>query len=98
MTTTLIADKYQFLSAIETYEARVKKRQSLTHTRHDNNDRRYKGFNLLDEADASLFRLLLEDQFVIQGFSNKLLRQHLTGKKFQSNYPVIETPAGSRPD
>ena len=70
----------KFLSAIETPEAGVKKLHSLTHTRHDDKDRRYKGFNLLDEEDASLFRLLLDGQFVIQGFCNKGLRQHLTGK------------------
>jgi hypothetical protein len=70
----------KFLSDIDTPDAGVKKLQRLTQTCHDDKDRRYKGFNLLDEEDASLFRLLLEGQFVIQGFSNKALRQHLTDK------------------
>jgi hypothetical protein len=70
----------KFLSDIDTPDAGVEKLQRLTQTRHDDNDRRYKGFNLLTEEDASLFRLLLDGQFVIQGFSNKALRQHLTDK------------------
>jgi hypothetical protein len=70
----------KFLSAIDTPDAGVKKLQRLTQTCHDDKNRRYKGFNLLDEEDASLFRLLLAGQFVIQGFSNKALRQHLTNK------------------
>jgi len=44
------------------------------------NDRRYKGFNLLAEEDASLFRLLARGEFFISGFSNKSLRQHLLRK------------------
>lgn len=70
----------KFLSDIDTPDAGVKKLQRLTQTCRDDNDRRYKGFNLLDQEDASLFRLLLAGQFVIQGFSNKALRQHLTDK------------------
>jgi hypothetical protein len=70
----------KFLSEIDTPDAGIKKLQRLTQTCHDDKDRRYKGFNLLNEEDASLFRLLLDGQFVIQGFSNKALRQHLTNK------------------
>ena len=70
----------KFLSAIEPPEAGVKKLPSLTHTHHDDKDRRYKGFNLLAQEDTSLFRLLLDGQFVIQGFCNKGLRQHFTDK------------------
>lgn len=69
----------KFISAIDTPENGLKKLQRLTETCHDN-DRRYKGFNLLTEEDASLFRLLLQGEFVIQGFSNKALRQHLPDK------------------
>jgi len=69
----------KFISDIDTPENGVKKLQGLTETCHDN-DRRYKGFNLLSEEDASLFRLLLHGEFVIQGFSNKALRQHLSDK------------------
>ena len=69
----------KFISDIETPHNGVKKLQDLTETCHDH-DRRYKGFNLLSEEDASLFRLLLHGEFVIQGFSNKALRQHLPDK------------------
>jgi len=69
----------KFISAIDTPEQGIKNLQRLTETRHDNN-RRYKGFNLLTEEDTSLLRLLLHGEFVIQGFSNKALRQHLPDK------------------
>ena len=41
---------------------------------------RYKGFNLLSEEDASLFRLLLHGEFAIAGFTNKALQQGLPDK------------------
>ena len=69
----------KFLSDIDTPENGVKNLQRLAETSHEDN-RRYKGFNLLAEEDASLFRLLLEGSFTIQGFSNRLLRQRLPGK------------------
>jgi len=70
---------HKFISAIETPEVGVKKVQQLTQTVSDEHHR-YKGFNLLAEEDASLFRLLLQGEFVISGFANKDLRQHLTDK------------------
>jgi hypothetical protein len=69
----------QFLSTIDTPDKGGKRLQRLTETRRVKN-RSYKGFNLLAEEDASLFRLLLHGEFVVQGFSNKLLRQHLADK------------------
>ncbi len=69
----------KFISDIDTPHQGLKKLHRLSET-CSQNDRRYKGFNLLSEEDASLFRLLLDGQFVIQGFSNKALRQHLTHK------------------
>ena len=69
----------KFISAIETPEAGVDKLHRLTETKHDNHHR-YKGFNLLCEEDASLFRLLLSGEFVISGFANRDLRTHLTDK------------------
>jgi DNA-binding HxlR family transcriptional regulator len=42
--------------------------------------RRYKGFNLLAEEDASLFRILLHGEFAITGFTNKALRGLLPGR------------------
>jgi len=69
----------KFLSDVDTPENGVKNLHRLAETSHEAN-RSYKGFNLLTEEDASLFRLLLEGAFAIQGFSNRLLRQHLPGK------------------
>ena len=69
----------KFISAIDTPEVGHDKLQRLTETVEQKN-RRYKGFNLLAEEDASLFRLLLNGQFLIQGFSNGALRQHLSDK------------------
>jgi len=67
----------KFISAIDTPEAGFDKLHRLTETIEDN-DRRYKGFNLLSQEDASLFRLLLNGAFLIQGFSNRALRLHLS--------------------
>jgi len=69
----------KFISAVETPEVGVENLQRLTETRHEN-DHRYKGFNLLAEEDTSFFRLLLHGEFVINGFSNKALREHLPDK------------------
>jgi hypothetical protein len=69
----------QFLSAIETPEVGVRKLQKLTQT-VTVKQRRYKGFHLLTEEDASLFRTLLRGEFVIQGFTNQSLREHLDGQ------------------
>jgi len=69
----------KFISAIETPEVGVQKLRKLTET-VTVNQRRYKGFHLLTEEDASLLRTLLRGEFVIQGFTNKTLRQHLNGK------------------
>jgi hypothetical protein len=69
----------KFISEIATPDAGLQHLQHLTETRHENK-RRYKGFNLLSEEDTSLFRLLLNGEFVLKGFSNKMLRQHLPDK------------------
>jgi hypothetical protein len=70
--------RYQkFISAIETPEVGVKKLRKITETKTVKH-RRYKGFHLLTEEDAFLLRTLLRGEFVIQGFTNKALRQHLS--------------------
>ena len=69
----------KYISAIETPEVGVAKLQHLAETIQQDNHR-HKGFNLFAEADASLFRVLLSGEFVIQGFSNQTLRAHLTDK------------------
>ena len=67
----------KFISAIDTPETGNHKLQRLTEpVAHKNH--RYKGFNLLAEEDASLFRLLLNGDFLIQGFSNRALRHPLS--------------------
>lgn len=66
-----------FISAIDTPAAGSDKLHRLTETIEDN-DHRYKGFNLLSQEDTFLFRLLLNGDFLIQGFSNRALRLHLS--------------------
>jgi hypothetical protein len=69
----------KFISAIETPEVGVKKLHQLAETRTDDHHR-YKGFNLLAQEDASLFRLLLRGEFTLSGFANKDLRRLLPDK------------------
>jgi hypothetical protein len=70
----------KFISEMETPPGGLDKLHRLTETQHDDQGRRYKGFNLLAEEDASLIRFLLQGEMVIQGVSNKLLRQHMPQK------------------
>ncbi len=69
----------KFISDVETPELGVQALNQLTQTQVDQHHR-YKGFNLLTEEDASLFRLLLHGEFTITGFTNKALRQGLPDK------------------
>jgi hypothetical protein len=70
----------KFISEIETSGVGVDKLHRLTETQQDDNGRRYKGFNLLSEEDASFFQLLNSGEFVVAGFSNKALRHRLPEK------------------
>lgn len=81
----------KFLSTIDTPENGVKNLQKLAETSHKDN-RRYKGFNLLAEEDASLFRLLLDGAFSIQGFSNRLLRYRLPNKNSGQITRLLKRP------
>jgi len=69
----------KFISEIATPEVGVEKLQRLTETQVEN-ERRYKGFNLLSEEDSSLLRTLLQGEFAISGFTSKNLRRFLTNK------------------
>ena len=69
----------KFLSDVETPEVGVQALNQLTQTQVAAGHR-YKGFNLLAEGDASVFRLLLHGEFTITGFTNKALRQWLPDK------------------
>jgi hypothetical protein len=68
----------KFISELETSEVGVQRLDQLTQTQVQD-QHRYKGFTLLSEEDASLFRLLLRGEFAISGFTNKALRQALPG-------------------
>jgi hypothetical protein len=69
----------KFLSAIATPEVGVEKLHRLSETQVEN-DHRFKGFNLLSEEDATLFRTLLRGEFTISGFTAKDLRYLLSNK------------------
>ena len=69
----------KFISDVETPEVGVQKLNQLAETLTEN-DRRYKGFNLLLEEDASFFRLLNRGEFFISGFTNRSIRLHLPHK------------------
>jgi hypothetical protein len=66
----------KFISQIDTPDGGADNLRRLTETQTVDN-RRYKGFNLLDEEDSSLFRALASGEYTIDGFSNRRLRQHL---------------------
>ena len=40
-------------------------------------EHRYRGFNLFDDEDQTLFEVLCRGEFLIHGFRNRSLRQHL---------------------
>jgi hypothetical protein len=61
-----------FLSAIETPEVGVHGLAQVTETKAEN-DHRYKGFNLLADEDATLFRVLLRGEFAISGMTSRAL-------------------------
>lgn len=69
----------KFISDIATPEVGVEKLHRLAETRVENNHR-YKGFNLLSEEDATLFRTLMCGEFTISGFTAKELRQRIPDK------------------
>ncbi len=70
----------KFISQFDTPDGGADNLRRLTETQIVDN-RRYKGFNLLNEEDSSLFRSLASGEYTIHGFSNRRLRlqlQHLT--------------------
>lgn len=69
----------EFLSAIATPEVGVQRLSRLTETQVEN-AHRYKGFNLLAEADAAILRLLLRGEFTISGLTARALH-HLLPEK-----------------
>jgi len=69
----------KFISAVATPEVGVEKLHRLAQTQVEN-DQRFKGFNLLSEEDAALFRTLLRGEFTISGFTARQLRQLLSDR------------------
>lgn len=69
----------EFLSAIATPEVGVQRLNRLSETQVEN-AHRYKGFNLLAEADAAVLRLLLRGEFTISGLTARALRLLLPDK------------------
>jgi hypothetical protein len=62
----------EFISDIETPEVGVARLTQLTQSKADQ-QHRYKGFNLLAEEDAALFRVLLRGEFTISGMTSRAL-------------------------
>jgi hypothetical protein len=69
----------EFLSAIATPEVGVQRLNRLTETQVEH-EHRYKGFNLLAEADATVLRVLLRGEFAISGLTARALRKLLSDK------------------
>lgn len=68
----------EFLSQIETPEAGVVRLEQCTQPKTENGHS-YKGFNFFSKQDSYLLRLLLRGEHFITGFTNKMLRQLLSG-------------------
>jgi hypothetical protein len=69
----------EFISAIDDPTAGINKLEKITKTIVDSS-RSYKGFNLFDDDDQSLFEAIASGEFTISGFQNKHLRRKLSGK------------------
>jgi DNA-binding transcriptional ArsR family regulator len=69
----------EFLSALATPEVGVQRLNRVTETRVEK-EHRYKGFNLLAEADAAVLRLLLRGEFAISGLTARAIRKLLSDK------------------
>jgi len=69
----------EFLAAIDDPTNGIKRLDKVSKpVRADN--RTYRGFNLFDNGDIELFRVLLRGEFTISGFKNADLRKHLSAK------------------
>jgi hypothetical protein len=70
-------DRYiQFLSAIDDPTPGLKALSKISESVEER-DHRYRGFNLFDDEDQTLFEVLCRGEFFIQGFRNRSLREHL---------------------
>ena len=70
-------DRYiQFLSSIDDPTPGVKALSKISESVEER-EHRYRGFNLFDDEDQTLFEVLCRGEFLIHGFRNRSLRQHL---------------------
>jgi hypothetical protein len=70
-------DRYvQFLSAIDDPTPGLKALSKISESVEER-EHRYRGFNLFDDQDQTLFEVLCRGEFFIQGFRNRSLREHL---------------------
>ena len=72
-------DRYiQFLSAIDDPTPGLKMLSKISEPVEER-EHRYRGFNLFDDDDQTLFELLCRGEFFIHGFRNRSLRERLAG-------------------
>ena len=57
-------------------EIAIKKLETISNAKEVNN-RKYTGFNLFNQSDNNLFNVLANADLIINGFTNKILRQRL---------------------
>lgn len=69
----------EFLSALATPEVGVQRLTRLTETQVEK-EHRYKGFNLLAEADVAVLRVLLRGEFAISGLTARAIHKLLSDK------------------
>jgi hypothetical protein len=70
-------DRYiQFLSSIDDPTPGVKALSKISEPVEER-EHRYRGFNLFDDEDQTLFEVLCRGEFLIHGFRNRSLRQYL---------------------
>jgi len=70
-------DRYiQFLSAIDDPTPGLKVLSKISASVEER-EHHYRGFNLFDDDDQSLFEVLCRGEFFIHGFRNRSLREHL---------------------
>jgi hypothetical protein len=73
----------QFLSAIDDPTPGLRALSRISDSVEER-EHRYRGFNLFDDDDQTLFEVLCRGEFFIQGFRNRSLREHLG--RFRSSH------------
>ena len=68
-----------YLSSIDDISDGVKKLKKLS-AKIKKNDRSYRGFNLFDENDKKIFRIIIRGEHCIKGISNKDIRDKWSKK------------------